>query len=418
VVSGLGERVRGGGVAGVGVGLSAQILGQTRVGVQLVAAVRGPRARAPRKLRFQWGVCDWTGAGCVDVVGATRQRLAVGMALLGRRLQVRITIVKATVTRTLTSRVSGVVVGVSDPVVAAAGDIACDPASGQFRGGTGTAHNCRQQATSDLLVNAGLSAVLPLGDLQYECGLADAFAASYAPSWGRLKPITHPAIGNHEYGASCHANDPSAYFQYFAALAGPSQGGWYSYQIGGWHLIALNSECGSGSGAAKVGGCGAGSAQETWLKQDLAGHANPCTLAYWHEPRFSSGEHGDNQAMAVIWNDLVAAHADIVLSGHNHDYERFDPLGSTPADTTASSKQPNYQNPQLDPTGIREFIVGTGGKNHYGFGSQPPLTGEVVRDSSSYGVLKLTLHATSYDWQFENDAGSGTFTDSGTANCN
>ena len=115
--------------------------------------------------------------------------------------------------------------------------------------------------------------------------------------------------------------------------------------------------------------------------------------------------------MATIWNDLAAAHADIALAGHNHDYERFEPIGATPQDTSASNSStttgtPSFQHPKLDPNGIREFVVGTGGKNHYGFGTQPPLTGEVVRDASTYGVLKLTLHPTSYDWQFITDPGS------------
>jgi len=412
------RKVEAGTVAGA---LSAEILGQMQVGAQLVATVRGPKPKVPRKLRFQWSVCDSAGGGCTDVAGATRQRFGVGIALVGRRLRVRITIVKPNVTRTLTSRIAGPIVGPSDPVIAAAGDIACDPASSQFRSGTGTAKNCRQKWTSDLMLNAGLSAILPVGDLQYECGFADAFAASYDPSWGRLKPITRPAIGNHEYGRACKTNDASPYFAYFGALAGAAPGGWYSYDLGAWHLIALNSECGYGSGAAKVGGCGAGSPQETWLKKDLAGHTNGCTLAYWHEPRFSSGEHGDTQSMAVIWNDLVAAHADVVLAGHNHDYERFEPIGATPQDTAGAASTttgaPNFQDPVLDPNGIREFVVGTGGKNHYGFGSQPPLAGEVVTDASTYGVLKLTLHPTGYDWQFVNDPGSGSFTDSGSASC-
>jgi acid phosphatase type 7 len=401
--------------------LSAQVIGETRVGARLVAAVKGPKPKTPRKLRFQWVVCDWTGGGCGDVPGATRQKLGLGIALIGRKLQVRITIVKPNVSRTLTSRVIGPVLGAADPVIAAAGDIACDPGSAQFKGGTGTSKNCRQKWTSDLLVNAGLSAVLPLGDDQYECGFADAFKGSYDPSWGRVKAITRPAIGNHEYGRSCKTNDAGPYFAYFGQLAGRAPGAWYSYDVGTWHLVALNSECGYGSGAAKVGGCGAGSPQETWLRQDLAAHQNACTLAYWHEPRFSSGEHGDTQSMATIWNDLVTAHADVVLSGHNHDYERFDPIGVTPADTADASStttgQPNFQDPVLDPNGIRQFVVGTGGKNHYGFGSQPPLAGEVVRDASTYGVLKLTLHPNGYDWQFVNDPGSGSFTDSGTAAC-
>ena len=262
-----------------------------------------------------------------------------------------------------------------------------------------------------LLSISNLKGVLPLGDVQYECGDAASFAGSYGPSWGRLKAITYSATGNHEYSRACPRNDNSPAVQYFNP---PNPKGWYSYDIGSWHLVALNSECSYGSGASTVGGCGPGNPQETWLKQDLAAHANACTLAYWHEPRFSSGQHGNAQQMATIWNDLVAAHADVVLSGHNHDYERFEPIGATPQDTAAS---PNFQQPKLDPNGIREFVVGTGGKNHYGFGTQPPLTGEVVRDASTYGVLKLTLHPTSYDWQFVTDPGSGSFTASGTGSC-
>jgi len=125
--------------------------------------------------------------------------------------------------------------------------------------------------------------------------------------------------------------------------------------------------------------------------------------------------------MSDIWNDLAAGHADIVLSGHNHDYERFEPIGVTPSPGTVTGSTttgtPIYQDPVLDPAGIREWVVGTGGKNHYGFGTQPAMKGEVVRDSSTYGVLKLTLHPTSYDWQFVNDPGSGTFTDSGSGSC-
>jgi hypothetical protein len=302
----------------------------------------------------------------------------------------------------------------SDPVIAAAGDIACNATSSSFNNGSGTTNACRQKWTSDLLSGmSNLKALLPLGDSQYECGDAADFAASYDPSWGRFKSITHWATGNHEYGRSCGRNDNSVANQYFG-VSNPKD--WYSYDVGAWHLIALNSECSYGAGATAVGGCGPGSPQETWLKQDLAAHANQCTLAYWHEPRFSSGEHGDATQMSTIWNDLVAAHVDVVLSGHNHDYERFEPIGATPA-PASSSGSPVFQDPVLDPTGIRAFVVGTGGKNHYGFGSQPPLKGEVVRDSTTYGVLKLTLHPASYDWQFVNDPGSGSFTDSGSGTC-
>ncbi len=292
-----------------------------------------------------------------------------------------------------------------DPVVAAAGDIACGTTATNFNGGLGAKSACRQKWTSDLMLSmSNLKAVLPLGDVQYECGDAPDYAASYNPSWGRLKSITHWATGNHEYGQSCGRNDDSASNAYFGAT---NPKGWSSYDVGAWHVIVINSECSYGTGVTKVGGCNTGSPQEAWLKQDLAAHTNACTLAYWHEPRFSSGEHGDALQMNDIWNDLVAAHVDVVLSGHNHDYERFEPIGAAPA----GQVQPN-----LDPSGIRAFVVGTGGKNHYAFAAAP-LNGEVIRDASTFGVLKLTLHANSYDWQFVNDPGSGTFTDSGTAAC-
>ncbi len=293
----------------------------------------------------------------------------------------------------------------SDPVIAAAGDIACSTTDGGFKGGLGTTSVCREKWTSDLLLNMqNLKAVLPLGDAQYECGDTGDFAGAYDPTWGRLKSITHWATGNHEYGQSCGRNDNSPANAYFGSS---NSRDWYSYNVGSWHLIVLNSECSYGTGATKVGGCGAGSAEETWLLNDLASHQNACTLAYWHEPRFSSGQHGDALSMATIWNDLVAAHVDVVLSGHNHDYERFEPIGATPAKQTQ---------PVLDPNGIREFVVGTGGKNHYGF-SAPPLSGEMVRDSTTFGVLKLTLHPNGYDWSFVNDPGSGSFTDSGSGAC-
>jgi hypothetical protein len=287
-----------------------------------------------------------------------------------------------------------------DPTIVAAGDIACDPSSN-----SGAPSTCDQGNTAALIRSLAPAAVLTLGDNQYESNTLTAYNAVFDPTWGAAHravnaPI-HPAIGNHEYLTS----GATGYCSYFGAAAGcggsSATKAYYSYDIGAWHLISLNSEC------SHIGGCSAGSPEETWLKADLAAHPNACTLAYWHEPRFSSGEHGDAQQMATIWNDLVAGHADVVLSGHNHDYERFDPIGATPSGQT----QPN-----LSSTGIREFVSGTGGKNHYGF-TASPLTGEVVRDASTYGVLKLTLHASSYDWKFVNEPKSGAFTDAGSGSC-
>jgi hypothetical protein len=287
----------------------------------------------------------------------------------------------------------------NDPVIAAAGDIACDPASSSFNGGRGTASNCAQAATAALL-RPTFSAVLTLGDTQYEDNAYEKYLASFDRSWGKFKTLIRPSIGNHEYLTPSAAG----YFRYFGRAAGDSSRGYYSYDLGRWHLISLNSECGF------VGGCGPGSPQERWLRADLAAHPAKCTLAYWHEPRFSSGEHGDAQQMATIWNDLVAAHADVVLSGHNHNYERFDPLGAAPP---SSDK---FQDPVPARDGIRAFVVGTGGRNHYGF-DHPPLAGEVVRNSSTYGILQLALHPTGYDWRFVPVDRLG-FTDAGSGICN
>jgi hypothetical protein len=173
---------------------------------------------------------------------------------------------------------------VSGTRIAAAGDIACDPASSLFNGGQGSGLSCRQLATSDLLVGAGYAAVLLLGDIQYEDGAYSKFLASYDPSWGRVKSITKPAPGNHEY----QSGSPAGYFQYFGAAAGDPAKGYYSYDLGGWHFVALNSNC------SAVGGCGEGSPQELWLRDDLRDHPAACTLAYWHHPRFSSGSHGSS----------------------------------------------------------------------------------------------------------------------------
>jgi len=183
----------------------------------------------------------------------------------------------------------GVVLAASDPVIAAAGDIACDPTNSSFNGGNGSSGSCRQKYTSDLLVDAGLAAVLPLGDIQYYCGGYQAFLQSYDLSWGRVKAITRPAVGNHEYltsgGTDCTPANEGAtgYFNYFGAAAGTPGQGYYSYNIGDWHLIALNSNCGD------AGGCGPLSPQGQWLAADLAANPKWCTLAYWHIPLFSSG---------------------------------------------------------------------------------------------------------------------------------
>src|SRR5215208_371468 len=282
----------------------------------------------------------------------------------------------------------------ADPVIMAAGDIACDPADPGYNGGAGTADRCHQQATSDLLLSTPLDAVLPLGDIQYDSATAARINAVYAPTWGRLKAISRPIPGNHESGGA------PAYFDYFngpGVLDGPAgtrDKGYYSFDVGTWHLVALNSNCGSVS-------CSAGSEQETWLRADLAAHPANCTLAYWHHPRYSSGHDGSNSSMQALWEALQDAQAEVLLSGHSHDYERFAPLDRG-GDVNAEG-------------GIRQFVVGTGGAFFTG-GLDSLAPHSEIAQNSTFGVLELTLHPASYDWQFVPEAGA-VFTDAGSQPC-
>jgi hypothetical protein len=282
-----------------------------------------------------------------------------------------------------------------DPVVAAAGDIACAPP------GTRTAAKCHQAATAELL--AGATAVLPLGDEQYNCGQATAFTKVYDPSWGQYKGSSNPVVGDNEYaGNGCSTPGASGYYGYFGDRASPQEPGctinckgYYSYDVGSWHVVALNSECTQPG----VGGCSASSAQVKWLKTDLAAHPTMCTLAYFHRPYFSD-KGGTVAKVKQLFTALYNGGADVLLVGHQHIYERF-----------------RLQNPsgQAAPDGIRQFIVGTGGKSQTALASPPP-TGQEMRNSGTFGVLKLTLHQTSYDWQFVPEAGKS-FTDAGSQDC-
>ena len=289
-----------------------------------------------------------------------------------------------------------------DPTIAAAGDYGCDPLNPDYNNLNGTLNPdaCHQKATSDLLVAGGFKAILALGDQHY-CGSLAEYQQAYDPTWGRVKSITRPIPGNHEYLTSggstpttgCDSTNAGAagYFAYFGSAAGTPGQGWYSFDVGAWHLIALNSNCGN------VGGCAPTSPQGLWLAADLAAHPNQCILAYWHIPLFSSGGRAAQNGYG-FWQQLYAAHADVVLDGHDHIYERFDPQDA---------------NGLADPNGMREFIVGTGGANHTSIAAV--AANSVVRNTTTFGVLGLTLHAGSYSWSFEPTA--GTFTDSGSASC-
>ena len=274
------------------------------------------------------------------------------------------------------------------PTIAAAGDIACASESPAFNDGEGSGLECRQKATSDLLL-ARYIGVLALGDLQYEDGSRARFLESYDASWGRVRSITAPVPGNHEY----RTPGAKGYYRYFGPSARDSAKGYYSFEVGRWHLVALNSNC------AAVGGCGSGSAQETWLRDDLAANRARCTLAYWHHPRFSSGLHGSDRTYRAFWEALYDAGADLVLVGHDHDYERFAPQD-------ANGRRDAER-------GIREFVVGTGGHSLRRFSRIAPNS--EARDDSSFGVLELTLGAGAYAWRFR--PAVGTFTDSGSARC-
>ncbi len=264
----------------------------------------------------------------------------------------------------------------NDPVLVGAGDVATCTGDGD-------------EATARLLDSIP-GTVFVAGDEAYEAGSAAQFRDCYGPTWGRHIQRSRPAVGNHEYLTAGAAG----YYEYFGAAAGDPDKGYYSYNLGAWHIVVINSNCG------KVGGCGAGSKQEQWLRADLAAHPMPCTLAYWHHPRFSSGKHGSFSAMQPIWQALYEHGADVVLAGHDHNYERFAPQDAV---GTADSAR-----------GIREFVVGTGGKNHYPIGE--PIANSEVRNDDTFGVLKLTLHPISYDWQFIPEAGK-LFSDSGSSTC-
>jgi hypothetical protein len=258
--------------------------------------------------------------------------------------------------------------------------------------GAGDIADCSSNGDSqtEALLAQQFGTVMTLGDNAYPNGSAAEFQNCYGPSWGRQRARTRPSAGNNDY------NTPNAtgYFGYFGAAAGSPSQGWYAYDADAWRVIVLNSDCND------VGGCTRSSAQGIWLQAELAAHPRACTLAMWHHPRFSSGGLGDKGVTVDLWQLLYEAGADLVLSGHDHDYERFAP--QSPAGLAEPAR------------GIRQFVVGTGGK---GVGVPDVLIpNSEISNGSTYGVLKLTLRPGAYDWQFLPVAGSS-FTDSGTASC-
>jgi acid phosphatase type 7 len=264
----------------------------------------------------------------------------------------------------------------SGKVIVAAGDIADCSSDGD-------------EATARIVVGME-GTVLTLGDNAYEDGTAQDFSECYEPTWGQFKERTRPAPGNHDY----ETEGASAYFDYFGEAAGEPGKGYYSYDLGQWHIVALNSNC-------EDVGCEASSPQLRWLEADLAKDAKTCTLAYFHYPLFSSGKYRPGiREVKPLWEALYAADADVVLNGHDHNYQRF-----APQDPDGNA------DPQR---GIREFVVGTGGRSHYSI--LGPIANSEVYNDETYGVLKLTPHPEGYEWRFIPVEGE-TFTDSGSARC-
>jgi hypothetical protein len=240
------------------------------------------------------------------------------------------------------------------------------------------------------LVDTIPGTVAALGDLAYEAGSASDFATYYEPTWGRFKARTRPAAGNHEY----QTPNAAGYFGYWGAVAGPPTQGWYSYELGAWHVIVLNSNC------PFIGGCHAGSPQEAWLRADLASHPTRCTVAYWHHPRFSTGVVGDSPDIRPLFQALYDGNADLLLVGHAHNYQRWSPLNPTGAADAAR--------------GIRQFVVGTGGRGFHEV--SPPDPRQEIANDDTLGVLRLLLGSRGFTWQFQPVPGR-TFTDSGSQTC-
>jgi hypothetical protein len=294
--------------------------------------------------------------------------------------------------------------------IAAAGDIACNPNDPNYNSGAGMGSlltgSCHQAATADLIGQGSYARVLPLGDLQYDCGSLSAFNTAYDSTWGRFNAKSEPVPGNHEVkgtsdfpaetGCSSTAN---GYFTYFANhgvtdAAGVNGKGYYSYDLGSWHVLAINTQC------TLVGGCGAGSPEDTWIKNDLAAHPAQCTLAYWHQAPWSSVTGGVTNTR-TFWKDMVNNGVDLVLVGHFHHYERFADLDANGQPVTSGAR-------------TREIIVGTGGESEGPFPT--PIAGSQVR-IRAFGIIAVTLNSGSYSWNFKPADTVNGATDSGAETC-
>jgi len=269
------------------------------------------------------------------------------------------------------------------------GDIACPPGEPESE------ERCHHASTARVAADLSPAAVAALGDTQYDDGTLEEYRGSFEPTWGRLRAPIRPAVGNHEY----QTERAAGYFAYFGRGVGKPGRAWYSYDVGKWHVVVLDSNCGGDEAAPEEASCERGSSQERWLRADLAANRRRCTLAYWHHPRFSSGYHGGYRPVAPLWRTLQEAGADLVLSGHDHSYERF-----APQDAQG----------RADPDGMRQFVVGTGGEELRPLNEPEPNSER--GDAESFGVLALTLRADGYSWRFVPEPG-GSFSDAGSGRC-
>ena len=352
-----------------------------------LSASPGTWSNEPTGFGYQWRDC--TIGGCTSIPSATSASYTLQSSDVLDSVDVVVTASNVAGSASAVSKPTGVITHSGDPVVVAVGDIAC-PAGDQT-------NSCKQQQTASLAAEQNPDDVLVLGDNQYNHGLFSEYesAGAYNDTWGVFDPIVHPVTGNHEYDTSGAAG----YFQYFGdnGVTTGSPGGYYSFNVGSWHIIALNSDCSASGCSDSVAGT-TSSAQVTWLQSDLAANRSPCVLAFWHHPLFSAGDIGDSPGVAPLWTALYSAHADVVLGGHDHLYERYaqiDPNGAATAN------------------GIREFVVGSGGENLVHLTNPQPTM--QASDDTDFGVLVLTLHAGSYDWAFKNT--SGVAIDSGSTAC-
>lgn len=279
--------------------------------------------------------------------------------------------------------------GADSVVIAAAGDLVCGSE-------TPDGIPCLEEYMADLVIQLKPDALLLLGDLQYERGSAEDFKTRFEPTFGQFKAFIYPVPGNHEY----FTEGAVPYFDYFNGVgadsgrAGSRGRGFYSFNLGAWHIVALNTNC------PQIGGCSMRSAQAQWLRADLAANKAKCTLAFMHSARFSSGEHGNDDLLRDLWRIMYEAGVDVVLAAHDHTYERFGPQ--------------DWQGRTDKERGIRSFVVGTGGKGLARFGRTRPNS-ELQRNSA-VGFLTMVLKADSYSWKFA-PLPTLTLDDSGTGTC-